>query len=450
MALEKIDKYSVIRELGRGATGTVYLCEDQEKNRNVAVKLVRFDKDTQAVSKRLRKLIMVEKAMGPRLRHENIVQTYDAFVSEKLAYLVMELIEGKSLEDYCSIDRLLPMDQAVGIIFKCCLALDHAYKQGIVHRDIKPANIMLDSSGNPKIADFGLAVFMHKDLNKDSTFIMGAGSPAYMSPEQIKGYQLDQKTDLYSLGVVLFQMLTGRLPFRANSAASLMYKIVNMDPPKVTDLNPFLPEALNGYIKKALEKDLSSRYESGARFATDLSSVRYQILDDRKPEEDNKNFRDLRKVDFFTEFENIELWELLRISNICQHDEGEILMEEGAEDKSFCIILDGELELSLKGKAIYRLSSGEPVGDTGYLHSNRSKRSATVVVVKPSKLMHVNASALALASDELHMRMQQALINNIIERMHSVNITLAAKGKPMKVGTKPTSNVKNELALAQD
>ena len=247
--MENIGKYKVIKELGKGATAVVYLCEDPDAQRQVAVKLVRFGKDNAAMSRRLRKLFQTEGITARRLDHPNIVRIFDAVVEDDYAYLAMEYVAGDSLEKYCRIDKMLPMHRVVGIIFKCCLALDHAYRQGVIHRDIKPANIMLTCDDEPKIADFGLALNLQKDMDRDSTFIMGVGSPAYMSPEQIKGYALNQKTDLYSLGVVLFQMLTGRLPFRANNQATLVYKIINTDSPAVTALNPSLPEALNPIIK---------------------------------------------------------------------------------------------------------------------------------------------------------------------------------------------------------
>ena len=174
---EKIGKYEVIRTLGKGATAVVYLARDPDTDREVAVKLIHFGDENAAMSRRLRKLFQTEDSIGRRLDHPNIVKIYDAVIEPERAYLVMEFIEGTPLDLYCAINRLLPMHRVIGIIFKCCLALDHAFRQGVVHRDIKPANIMIDADDNPKIADFGLALNLHKDMNKDSTFVMGVGSP---------------------------------------------------------------------------------------------------------------------------------------------------------------------------------------------------------------------------------------------------------------------------------
>ena len=220
--MEKIGKYEIIKTLGKGATAVVYLANDPDRGHPVAVKLIRFNDDNAAMSRRLRKLFQTEGATGRRLDHPNIVKIYDAVIESDRAWIVMEYVEGTSLEDYCAINKLLPMHRTIGIIFKCCLALDHAFRQGIVHRDIKPANIMVTADDNPKIADFGLALNIKKDMNTDSTFVMGVGSPAYMSPEQIKNDPLNPQTDLYSLGVVLFQLLTGRLPYRAANLGALV------------------------------------------------------------------------------------------------------------------------------------------------------------------------------------------------------------------------------------
>lgn len=428
--METIGKYRVLRELGKGATASVYLCEDPEADRQVAVKVIRFGQDSAAMSRRMRKLFQNERMVSKRLDHPNIVRVFDAVVEEHLAYLVMEYVDGFSLEQHCRIDKLLPMHRVIGIIFKCCMALDAAYRQGIIHRDIKPANILVAANDEAKIADFGLALNMNKDLDRDSTFIMGVGSPAYMSPEQIKGYPLNQKTDLYSLGVVLFQLLTGRLPFRAANQATLVYRIINTDAPAVTALNPSLPVGLDAVLKRALEKDLYSRYRNGAEFAKDLSAVRYQILEEDETAQDTRHFETLRRLNFFTEFENVEIWEVLRVSVWRQVSPDIALIREGEHNKLFGIVITGCVEVSIEGRMLCRLGAGEPVGEAAFLHPLSDLRHATAVTLEPTLFLEINAAALALSSEELLERMRNTLLARMIDRLREVNKIAAAQGRP--------------------
>ncbi|MCL2523513.1 MAG: protein kinase [Betaproteobacteria bacterium] len=428
--MENIGKYRVLRELGKGATATVYLCEDPDADRQVAVKLIRFVGDSAALSRRMKKLFRNENMVSKRLDHPNIVRVFDAVVEENFAYLVMEYVDGFSLEQHTRIDRLLPMHRAISIVFKCCMALDAAYRQGIIHRDIKPANILVAANDEAKIADFGLALNMNKDIDRDSTFIMGVGSPAYMSPEQIKGYPLNQKTDLYSLGVLLFQLLTGRLPFRAANQATLVYRIINTEAPAVTALNPNLPEGLNPVLKRALEKDLYSRYRNGAEFAKDLSAVRYKILDEDETVLDTQHFETLRKLSFFTEFENIEIWEVLRVSVWRQVAPNIALIREGENNRLFGIIISGCVEISVERRALCRLGPGEPVGEVAFLHPNNDLRHATAVTLEPTLFLEINAAALTLSSEELLERMRNGLLTRMIDRLRQVNKIAAKQGQP--------------------
>jgi non-specific serine/threonine protein kinase len=426
---EKIGKYEIIRILGKGATAVVYLARDPDTDLEVAVKLIRFGDENAAMSRRLRKLFQTEDAIGRRLDHPNIVKIYDAHIEPDQAYIVMEFIDGTPLDHFCAINRLLPMHRVIGIIFKCCLALDHAFRQGVVHRDIKPANILIDKDDNPKITDFGLALNLHKDMNKDSTFVMGVGSPAYMSPEQIKNYPLNQKTDLYSLGILLFQLLTGRLPFRASNQGALVYKIVNADTPSVCALNPNLPVGLDPIVKKALEKDLYSRYRNGAEFAKDLSTVRYQMLDEDSTEQDTTHFERLRKLEFFTEFEDIELWEVLRISVWREVAEKVTLIREGDKNRIFGVLVTGFVEVSVEGKSICRLAAGEVIGEMSFLHPSDNTRSATVVTLEPSLFLEINSAALELSSDEVQERFQKTLTAKVLGRLRGANKALAKLGQ---------------------
>lgn len=454
VGMEAIGKYRVIRELGKGATATVYLCEDTDSGQLVAVKVIRFGADGGAMSRRMRKLFQNERMVSTRLNHPNIVRVYDAVVEDEFAYLAMEYVEGFSLEQHCRIDKLLPMHRVIGIIFKCCMALDSAYRQGIIHRDIKPANILIAANDEPKVADFGLALNLNKDMNRDSTFIMGVGSPAYMSPEQIKAYPLNQKTDIYSLGVVLFQLLTGRLPFRANNQATLIYKIINTDAPAITALNPSLPEGLNAILRRALEKDLYNRYANGAEMAKDLSAVRYQILEEDLTVEDSKHFDKLRRLDFFTEFESVELWEILRVSVWREVMPNVTLIREGEHNRFFGVIVSGSVEVSIGGRALCRLGASEPVGEVGYLHPASDERNATVVTLENTLFLEVNAAALALASDELLERVRNALLGRMIKRLREVNKIAAAQGSAavqagagsLNTGLRPGGKIELELA----
>ena len=357
-------------------------------------------------------------------------------IEPERAYIVMEFVDGTALDHHCAINRLLPMHRVIGIIFKCCLALDHAFRQGVVHRDIKPANILIDGDDNPKITDFGLALNLHKDMNRDSTFVMGVGSPAYMSPEQIKNYPLNQKTDLYSLGVLLFQLLTGRLPFRANNQGALVYKIINADTPSVCALNPNLPLGLDPIIKKALEKDLYSRYRNGAEFAKDLSTVRYQMLDEDAMVQDTTHFERLRGIAFFTEFEDIELWEVLRISVWREVSGKVVLIREGDKNRLFGVLVSGFVEVSLGGKAICRLGAGEVVGEMAYLHPRDTTRFCSVVTLEPTLFLEINSAALELGSDELRERFQKALVSRVLGRFRDANKALAELGPSAVQGSR--------------
>ena len=446
---DRIGKYRIIREIGRGATAVVYLAECDDYPTPVALKHVRFGdrgRDEAKWSRRLIKLLRAEQAVSGRLDHPNIIRIFDASVDAEQAYVVMEYFPGESLERYCGFENLLPIHRTIAIVFKCCMALDHAYRQGVVHRDIKPANILVDERDNVKLTDFGLALNINKKLDTDSTFIMGVGSPAYMSPEQIKGYPLNQKTDLYSLGVVLFHMLTGRLPFRASNPAQLVYKIINADPPSVSQLNPDVPEQMDAVIRKALEKDLYSRYRNGAEFAKDLAAVRYRILDESYVPPDSARFTQLRRMAFFTEFEDVDLWEVLRICSWRKVEQEVALMREGDTDQRFGIVLAGRVELSRNGKRVMELGPGEVFGVQAWLDQLEHRHMLTVVSLEPLSYLEVNPAALALATDEVQERFKRQVATAVVRRLASLSAQLAEEA-PEAVQAQRSAPVSHDLQL---
>lgn len=446
--IESVGRYRILKELGKGGTATVYLAEDSESARQVAIKLVRFNTGEGGKwANRVRRLFRIEGNMARVLDHPNIVRVYEHVLEEDYAYIAMEYVPGRPLSEFVSFDRLMPVHRVVGIIFQCCLALDYAFKQGIVHRDIKPANILVDDDDNPKIMDFGLALDLNKQGNEDSTFIMGVGSPSYMSPEQIKGHPLNQKTDLYSLGVVLYELLTGRLPFRASNRAQLIYKIINADAPPVSSLNPEVPAGMDRILQKALEKDLYSRYKNGADMAQDLAAVRFRILDDDYVPMDTSRFDVLRKLSFFREFDDIEIWEALRISSWREFEADTVLVKEGEEDKTFGIIVEGDAEVSVEGRHVAMLGKGEPVGETTYLSSSQHLRTATVTALTPMIYLEVNPAALAIATEECLGRFRDALVATLVRRFAAATAVIAADGRPAHQGKRPA---KLELELMDE
>lgn len=437
---QQIGKYTIIKEIGRGATAIVYLAQSPDHEKPVALKHVQLKeqgdgKDEAKWNRRLIKLLKAEGAVAERLNHPHIIQVFEAVIKPDETYVVMEYFPGVSLEQYCRFENLLPLHRVIGIVFKCCMALDYAYRQGVVHRDIKPANIMIDpsDSDNVKITDFGLALNLNKKIESDSTFIMGVGSPAYMSPEQIRNYPLNQKTDLYSLGVVLFHLLTGRLPFRASSPAQLIYKIINADPPSILKVNPNLPEMLDKIIRKALEKDLYSRYKNGAEFATDLSAVRYKIVDDKLVPVDTTQFSILRKMRFFAGFEDVEVWEVLRISTWRKIETPTVLFHEDDSEARFGLILEGEVQLTIDNHEVMKLGPGDVFGESAWMDNIDHKQMTTALAPGALSYLEINPSALSLATEEVQTLFQKALSTLVVKRLGETMKELAKHHKTVEL-----------------
>jgi len=269
-APKKIGKYEVIREIGKGATSAVFEALDPFVNRRVAIKVVfpeaLGDKEH---GKRYRKLFVTEASLAGKLSHPHIATIYDAVADEDGSYIVMEYVEGTTLEQYARAENLLPLPKVIEIIFKCCKALDYAARQGVIHRDIKPANILLRGENDIKITDFGAAL----NLSTETTQISGIGSPAYMSPEQVREQPLTQQTDIFSLAVVLYQLRTGRLPFQANNNYSMIYQIINAEPSPPSQVRPEITPQLDAVVMKGLKKSTAERYKSWEEFSHDLVNV---------------------------------------------------------------------------------------------------------------------------------------------------------------------------------
>ncbi|HUQ76161.1 MAG TPA: serine/threonine-protein kinase [Burkholderiales bacterium] len=264
----KIGRYKILGELGRGAMGVVYKAEDPNLDRIVALKTIILTDDAKGRDEYRKRFFLEAKAAG-KLNHPNVVTTFDCGDHEGMAYLAMELLEGTDLRTRMTTKGVTPLE-AVDIAKQVAEGLAYAHERGVVHRDIKPANIMLDERGRAKIMDFGLARMRIADHKTSTGMVLG--TPRYMSPEQIAGQPVDQRSDIFSLGIVLYEMLTGTRLFSGEDIHQVEYSIREVDPVPPTRVMPGLPAMLDFVVARALKKDPAVRYQDAQQLAADLAT----------------------------------------------------------------------------------------------------------------------------------------------------------------------------------
>src|SRR5271170_2699500 len=271
--MAKAGRYEILGELGRGAMGVVYRAVDPVIGRNVAVKTIRLTEEGTGLTRpELLTRFQIEARAAGLLTHPNIVVVYDAGEEDGLYYITMELVVGRSMQSVFDGGEAFPVSRIIRIMEQTCSALQFAHERNIVHRDIKPANLMLTEDDTVKVTDFGTAKILQFGTVQQTTHVMG--TPSYMSPEQVKGRPVDGRTDIFSLGVVLYEMLTGEKPFPGQSITTVIYKIVNEDPIPPRQLNPSVHPGLNDIVMRALAKEPEERYQSCREFQEDLKNYR--------------------------------------------------------------------------------------------------------------------------------------------------------------------------------
>ena len=413
-----------MRELGRGATATVYLARDPFAGREVAIKVFRHSSDDpDLLGGKHRTTFLNEAALVGKLQHPHIVTLLDAAVERDYSYIVMEYVAGGTLAQYTSSDALLPLEKVVEVVFKVSRALEYAHRQGVIHRDIKPANILVPPAFDVKLSDFGVAILegaTHTDLRN-------VGSPGYMSPEQLTDQPLTHQTDIYSLGVVMFQLLTGRLPFVGSSQASLMYQIVNHPPPELRSVRRDLPEAAEAIVARALQKDLAVRYQSWIDFGKDLTSLVRHIEAPREGFSDTRKFHSLRNLSFFRDFREVEIWEVLRTSSWQRLPEDTVLIQEGERGDSFYILVEGEVDVTRGGRHLNTLGPGDCFGEMLYFSGDESLRSTSIRSRTEVLVLEIEAESLRAASDACQVQFNKAFMRILIDRLTAANQKLSER-----------------------
>ncbi len=419
----KIGKYTILSELGQGASAVVYLAEDPFNDRKVAVKVAKTDSDMgEEEAKRFEKLFLNEASLAGKLNHPNIVGVYDAVVEGDQRYIVMEYVQGGSLKKFCTETNLLPVRQAVLVVFKMCRALDYAFQNGVIHRDIKPANVLLSERDDIKISDFGTATVSHATHTQIDGFL---GSPAYMSPEQINEEGPSVQADIYSLGVVMYELLTGKLPFRAENAVSMIHKILNEEPVPIETLRPDLPPKLADIVKKAMHKDPKKRYASWFEMASELANTFPQLERYSHEISSTEKFNKLRSLPFFREFRDAELWEVLRGAVWESHARDENLLLEGEIGQAFFIIVAGQVKVVKDGKLLNVLKEGDCFGEMAYLSGDRARRSASIVSVSEVQLLKIASAHLESLSEGCQLRFNREFLRTLIDRLTWTSSALA-------------------------
>jgi serine/threonine-protein kinase len=275
-----LGRYEIIKELGHGAMGTVYLGKDPSINREVAIKTISYaDVEPEQLSEVKDQFFREAEAAG-KLTHPNIVTIYDVGEDHDMAYMAMELLIGKDLTNFCQKGKLLPFQRALSVATSVAEALDYAHQQGVVHRDIKPANIILSENGRIKVADFGIARIMASSTKTQTGVIFG--TPNYMSPEQVAGKKVDGRSDLFSLGVVLYELLSGDKPFKGDSITTLMYAIANNSYTPLPEVAPKTPKGCVEIVDKLLNKGVTKRYKSAAQVVAQIKKCQEELNNPKK------------------------------------------------------------------------------------------------------------------------------------------------------------------------
>jgi eukaryotic-like serine/threonine-protein kinase len=423
---EHIGKYPVIREIGSGATSRVYLGRDPFADRDVAIKVFLFDSQIDPQTERMmHKAFLAEASLAGKLNHPHIVDIFDAVAEPDHSYLVMEYVPGTTLEAHSDVTSLLPLNKVVEIIFKCIRALEYAFQHGVIHRDIKPGNILLSATGETKVGDFGASFQQRHGV--ETTQITGIGSPAYMSPEQVRMETLDHQTDIYSLGVVMYRLLTGRLPFDASSQAGLHYAILNTHPQRPIMLRPDLPPLLDGIVMKAIQKDPAQRYRSWLEFGKDLSQAFVNLRLAGETASDSEKFNKLRNMEFFQDFGDVALWETTRIGSWKTLPADQIIIREGDAGDSVYLLVEGEVGVTLLGKPLNTLKPGACFGEVLYFTGSAGRRTTTIVSVSQITVLEIKADALRAATDACQVAFNKAFMRVLIDRLTQANLKLARR-----------------------
>jgi tRNA A-37 threonylcarbamoyl transferase component Bud32 len=416
---QKVGTYEIVRELGRGESATIYLGRELFPAREVAIKLYDPRNMSSESRKIFQSLFLKETLLSRRLKHPNICQVYDAATDDQRTYIVMEYAREGNLDRFCTRETLLAPERVAHILERCCDALSYANANGVIHRDLKPANILMSADGEAKVADFGVAF---SNLAFDTTRSMTVGSPAYMAPEQLEGKVASMKSDMYSMGVVLYKMLTASLPFTAPNAVELAKRIVAGGLPPPGAARPGVPPQLDAIFAKATARNPDDRYATWEDFASELRSVASPESTEHSVNERASN---LRALPFFRAFDDASLGEAAAMGRWFDLRAGMPLVGEGDQGYSFFVVVRGQVRISRKGTLLAIRGAGECIAESSFLLKSAARRFSSVEAVTDCTVVEFSPDVLWLATPECKRRFDEAFLGALAERLVAAEGALA-------------------------
>jgi hypothetical protein len=414
----RIGNYEVMGVLGRGQSATIYLGRELFPARQVAIKLYDPEmlKNDGGV---FRALFLKETLLARKLAHPNICQVYDAAADDQRAYIVMEYAPEGNLDRYCVPEGLLPAQRVAEILERVCDALSYANANGVIHRDLKPANILMGADGEAKVADFGVAL---TNLAFDATSSMMVGSPAYMAPEQIERKPAGMKTDIYALGIVLYKMLVGGLPFPPDSAAALATRILLGNLPLPSSSRAGLPPLFDHIFRRATARDPEQRYPTWEALAADLRMVA-RPNGDAADTGSRKSL--MRGLPFFRGFSDAALDEVAPMGRWFDLRAGTQLIGEDDPGYSFFVLVRGQMRVTRRGTLLAIRGAGECLGETSFLRRSGQRRFRTIEAVTDCSVIEFDPDLLWLASPECMRHFHEAFLATMAERLTAAEGALA-------------------------
>ncbi len=414
-----IGKYELLREIGAGCMGRVYLARDPFADTEVAIKIAEtVHDDTERGARRRSKLFLNEIKASGMLRHPNIIATLDAGVDGERHFIVMEYVPGaRTLDDFCHKPNLLALGKAVRLIQECAVAFDYAHSKGIVHRDIKPKNIMLSNKGKVKICDFGVALIDRSDI--EHTQVVGRlGSPRYMSPEQLAGDEVTNQSDIFSLGVVLYELLAGVSPFASNSVAEIARRILKAPHTPVQELNAEVPRRLAAIVERCLVKHPAGRFHTAMEMARDLSLVCDDLGMTGSKRTGQDVIRLLESIPGFYGFAPDEIAELLEVADWDEIARGDRILSEGGGDGNAMVLITGQSAVMCAGMRVARLAPGACGGDFSLVESGPI--GAEIMALEKCTVLRISASQAERLSVECRQRLYRILAGNYAGRLQQL------------------------------